>query len=114
MGLPASVELSSDKVAPRMDLMVVRSKATPPSIAFWEAKWANNPELRIGGDAAPKALGQLQRYVAWITADRIAQVQQAYSHTARVLLDLHAPFRAGEDAACVAVWRALARPTRQR
>lgn len=94
-----------------MDLVVAQVDGTAASIGFWEAKCANNPELRISGDAAPKVLGQLAKYVDWMTADRVAQVQQAYARTAGVLLDLHALYRAGDKAACVAIWRRLSAAT---
>ena len=108
MGLPANDEPGSDRVAPRMDVVVAQVDGGAPGIAFWEAKCANNPELRISGDAAPKVLGQLAKYVGWMTADRLVQVRQAYRRTAGVLLDLHALFRAADTSPCVAVWRALA------
>lgn len=112
MGLPASDTPGSERVAPRMDLVIAQCpKGEPPSIAFWEAKCANNPELRASGDAAPRVLEQLGKYVRWMEeSDRIAQVQQAYRNTAADLLGLHRVFRDGDasDPECVTIWKALA------
>jgi len=112
MGLPASDLPGSERVAPRMDLVVAQIASDgAPSIAFWEAKCANNKELRASGDSDPKVLGQVGKYVRWMAEDdRIAQVQQAYRNAAGTLLDLDRLFRKSDGAtpACVGIWRALA------
>ena len=107
MGLPAGDEPGGDRVAPRMDLVVAQVDGETASIAFWEAKCANNSELRRSGDAAPKVLGQLERYRRWMTADRVAEVRQAYRETAGVLRGLQILFRSDATSPCLATWRAL-------
>ena len=112
MGLPASDLPGSERVAPRMDLVVAQiAKDTPISIAFWEAKCANNGELRATAQLAPKVLDQIGRYVRWMLEDgRVAQVQEAYRKTAATLLDLYRLFRrdADDKPECVRIWQALA------
>ncbi|WP_174279399.1 hypothetical protein [Sphingomonas bacterium] len=112
MGLPASDLPGSERVAPRMDLVVAQCvNGEPPSIAFWEAKCANNPELRASGDTAPRVVKQLGKYVRWMEeSGRIAQVQQAYRNTATGLLVAYRVFResGASDPECVAIWKALA------
>lgn len=110
MGLPASETPGSERVAPRMDLVVVQADgAGSSSIAFWEAKCANNAELRAR-DHVPRVFGQVQKYVDWVSAqDRIREVTEAYRVSAQILLALHTHFR-GEDYAshCGDLWRLLA------
>ncbi|MDO5758513.1 MAG: hypothetical protein Q4P24_13655 [Rhodobacterales bacterium] len=112
MGLPASDLPSMERVAPRMDLVVAqRMNGELLSIAFWEAKCADNRELRASGDAAPRVLEQLGKYVRWMEeSGRVAQVRQAYRNTGTDLLGLHRVFRksGGSDPECVAIWKALA------
>jgi len=112
MGLPASDLPGSERVAPRMDLVVAQIASDGvTSIAFWEAKCANNPELRAKGNFDPKVLGQVGKYVRWMAEDdRMAQVRQAYRNAAGTLIDLDRLFRKSDDAtpACVGIWRALA------
>ena len=110
MGLPASDLPDSERVAPRMDLVVAQRKGSEPlSICFWEAKCANNSELRASGDRPPKVRRQIEKYVRWMAEDdRVAQVQQAYRTTATKLLGLHRLFRkGGSDPESVGIWHAL-------
>lgn len=111
MGLPASDALDgSDRVAPRMDIVLVdNDPANGVTIAFWEAKCANNTELRASGETMPKVVGQLERYVKWTgSAARLAEVRFAYREGARVMLGLQALFRPdAADAPAVTMWRAL-------
>lgn len=111
MGLPASDLPDSERVAPRMDLVVAQHEGGEPlSICFWEAKCANNPELRASEDNAPKVLEQVAKYVRWMAeGDRIAQVQQAYRTTAATLMELYRLFReGGTEPESVGIWQALA------
>lgn len=111
MGLPASDLPDSERVAPRMDLVVAQHEGGEPlSICFWEAKCANNPELRAGEDNAPKVLEQVGKYVRWMAEiDRVAQVQQAYQTTATTLIELYRIFREGGiKPESVGIWQALA------
>lgn len=112
MGLPANDLPDRERVAPRMDLVVAqRADGRSPSICFWEAKCANNSELRASQDGAPKVLEQLGKYVRWMEeGDRIGQVQQAYRTTAVLLLDLHRLFREGDGSnlESVGIWQMLA------
>ena len=111
MGLPASDLPDSERVAPRMDLVVAqRAGDEALSICFWEAKCANNPELRASEDNSPKVLGQVAKYVRWMAeGDRVVQVQQAYRETATKLLDLYSLFHEGKrKPESVGIWQALA------
>jgi hypothetical protein len=110
MGLPANEVDSGKRAAPRMDLVLAqRRDGEPVSIAFWEAKCANNPELRAG-EGRPRVLEQVEKYVTWMGhADRVAQVGQAYRDAAATLVELHQAFRSGGSSAasCVEIWREL-------
>jgi hypothetical protein len=111
MGLPANDEPESERVAPRMDLVIVETGASgETSISFWEAKCANNSELRAKGESDPKVRGQIDRYVSWMNSDaRLSEVQTAYRETASVFKDLHrltAPMGSGK-AQCLSYWAAL-------
>jgi len=112
MGLPASDLPGSERVAPRMDLVIVKvGDDASPTIAFWEAKCANNGELRASEDNAPKVLGQVDRYVRWMSENgRVAQVQEAYRNTAATLIEFYHLFRGqeGDVLECVQLWKALA------
>lgn len=112
MGLPASDLPGSERVAPRMDLVIVQvTDDASPTIAFWEAKCANNGELRASEDNPPKVLGQVDRYVRWMSENgRVAQVQEAYRNTAATLIEFYHLFRGqeGDVPECVQLWKALA------
>ncbi|WP_010188611.1 hypothetical protein [Sphingomonas sp. PAMC 26605] len=111
MGLPASDLAGSDRVAPRMDLVLVQVGADgSPAIVFWEAKCANNPEVRASGETAAKVVEQLAKYERWMDEDRIAQVQRAYCAAAMTMLDLYKLYRSVESEAprCLEIWRTLA------
>lgn len=110
MGLPAGDVAGSERVAPRMDLVVVQMVANgSPAIAFWEAKCANNPELRASGEKAAKVVDQLAKYTRWMGGDRIVQVQQAYRAAAAAMLDLYQLFRSVESDVpqCLEIWQTL-------
>jgi hypothetical protein len=112
MGLPASDLPGSERVAPRMDLVLVEiGPESEPAIVFWEAKCANNGELRATGDAPPRVRDQITRYVDWLSADgRMSQVRQAYRAAAAVLIDLYR-LRCESDQSsseCIGFWTALA------
>ncbi|SFZ83479.1 hypothetical protein SAMN02983003_1670 [Devosia enhydra] len=110
MALPANKQPGEDPVAPRMDLVVVQAhKASRPAIAFWEAKCANNPELRAK-NGSPKVIGQLKKYSDWVSVgDRLSEVAVAYRNTADVFLRICRHFK-DEDctAPCGDIWRSLA------
>jgi hypothetical protein len=111
MGLPASDLPGSDRVAPRMDLVLVQVASNgSPAIVFWEAKCANNSEVRASGEKAAKVVEQLAKYARWMDGDRIAQVQQAYCAAAKTMLSLYKLFRPGENDAprCLEMWGTLA------
>lgn len=119
MGLPASEAPDSARVAPRMDIVIAQIVDGVPSVAFWEAKCANNPELRSTQDYAvradgfsgPKVLDQLRKYVDWMAElGRTTQVAAAYQATAATLLQFHRLFgsKAAPSPECVAIWQALA------
>ncbi len=121
MALPVGDLPGGSRAAPRMDLVVAQVAAdTPPSIAFWEAKCANNSELRStkayedfgpNGFVGPKVLDQVRKYVGWLEADhgRITSVSEAYRDTARTLLDLKNAFCADKSdmTECVRIWTEL-------
>jgi hypothetical protein len=121
MALPASDLPGGARVAPRMDLIVAQpADRGSPRIAFWEAKCANNPELRSskerellanGTFSGPLVLGQIHKYVAWMSeSGRVEQVQAAYQKTAGILLKLLEAFRrpAVDESNCALIWRSLA------
>ena len=121
MGLPAGILSDGKRVAPRMDIVTVQFlDLGPPTIVFWEAKCANNAELRSskiyqkfknGKFLGPKVINQLQKYELWMGQDgNIAKVGEAYRETGAVLLKLYSLFRRGDsrEPKCVAGWQALA------
>lgn len=120
MGLPASDTPGSPRVAPRMDIVIAQMVGGAPSIAFWEAKCANNSELRSQSEYAvdaegvfsgPKVINQVRKYVDWMKdASHINDVKTAYQATAVLLLEFHRLFwsKSNVDAPdCAAIWRAL-------
>ena len=111
MGLPASNLEGSERVAPRMDLVLAQRKGDEPlSIGFWEAKCANNSELRASGNKAAKVVEQIAKYARWMAqGDRMAEVQDAYRSAACTLLEMNRLFREREgNPECVGIWQALA------
>ncbi|NJC05763.1 hypothetical protein GGQ97_001556 [Sphingomonas kaistensis] len=110
MGLPASDELGSERVAPRMDLVLIEpASGSEPAIAFWEAKCANNGELRAKGNADPKVIGQIARYVDWMRSEtRATEVRDAYRQAASVLTELLELAGHSADAECSRLWTMLA------
>lgn len=117
MALPASKLPGSAPVAPRMDVVVVQEERGRPSIAFWEAKCANNPELRAKDpenpdrDRVPPVIGQVKKYVSWVSSqDRLDEVTTGYRRTADIFLRLFRHFRGKEcSAPCGDLWRLLAK-----
>ena len=111
MGLPASDLPRSERVAPRLDLAIAQgTRDTPSTIAFWEAKCANNGELRASKDNEPKVFGQVEKYVRWMTeSGRVAQVAEAYRNTAKTLIEFYILFRGTEDNGpeCIRLWQTL-------
>lgn len=110
MALPANVLPNTTPVAPRMDLVMAQIDGEGQlSLAFWEAKCATNPELRANNHE-PRVRAQLEKYVAWVRAgNRLAEVQEAYSNTGRVFLELYRHFCGDEQTSeCGRLWRALA------
>lgn len=107
MALPANAVPEGIAVAPRMDLVVAQLDKNL-SVAFWEAKCSNNPELRAE-NKEPRVFDQVQKYLDWVSAaDRIVEVQAAYRETAGILLDLHRHFRGSDcKADCGTYWNAL-------
>jgi len=127
MGLPASGEPDRPRVAPRMDIVLATMGGEGPTIEFWEAKCANNPELRAtikhplpeaGGLSEPKVLKQVNKYVEWMRdVDRVSQVQIAYKAAATCFLEFHHLFRretSDKTPDCVAIWQAFADATNPR
>lgn len=109
MALPASDLPGHKRVAPRMDVVLVELAPRRPVIVFWEAKCANNPELRARDGVAP-VVEQLGQYVDWMAQPgRNLEVATAYRQTATVLLDLARRFRPDVSAMdCLALWQSLA------
>lgn len=115
MGLPGDERVTKDgtpegkKVAPRMDLVVLQDGGA--TLAFWEAKCADNGELRAQAPRQPHVVGQLGKYVAWLSLrankglpDRGAEVLAAYREAATVLATLAERTGRQGDAA-LALWR---------
>lgn len=116
MGLPAGDAPAGERVAPRMDLVVAQTGDDGASIAFWEAKCANNPELRARAPyaeedgkrlAGPKVLGQIAKYVRWIEGGREVAVASAYRQVAIEFLALHRAFGGSDELECLGIWRAI-------
>lgn len=120
MGLPGDDGLVScmekrqgKRVAPRMDLALVHLLDDgQPVIDFWEAKLANNGELRStlpanGGTKEPHVCAQLADYTAWIRLPhRTEEVRDAFQRAGRdlgCLADL-----AGKQGEARELWRKLA------
>ncbi len=112
MGLPANALDTGKRAAPRMDLVVAQRRGGEPvSIAFWEAKCANNSELRATSPGLPRVLEQVEKYVDWMgNAGRVAQVGQAYRDAAAILVELHKAFRSSGPSVpeCMGIWKELA------
>lgn len=121
MALPAGDTIAGQRVAPRMDLVIAqRQGEAAPMLAFWEAKCANNSELRSrkdrellgdGKHSGPHVLSQVQKYVDWISEDgRASQVRTAYVATAETVEALHRLFFGSAQAKteCLTLWRATA------
>lgn len=120
MGLPAIDAPGSPRVAPRMDIAIVQTDSRRCSIAFWEAKCANNSELRSGSDYAessdgsftgPKVINQVRKYIGWMAHDgHIEDVATAYRATGELLLQFYQLFWSPSHASapdCVGIWQAL-------
>jgi len=124
MALPANDIRASDirgseRAAPRMDLVVVQiSERGAPVIAFWEAKCANNAELRSskayqhhdgGSYSGPSVIHQISKYVRWMDDARVTQVQIAYRNTAERLLSLALLFKGArtDELQCASIWRRI-------
>lgn len=123
MGLPAIDAPGAARVAPRMDLVIVRNHHSDTdrlALNFWEAKLASNGELRARSDyleedgdyrAGPKVIAQLRKYQTWMEHDgHAAAVAAAYRATGAVLADLYAIFGSKHEVTPepVTMWRRLA------
>jgi len=121
MGLPgdlnfvscnSSKQANSGLSAPRMDLVVVNVADGTPIINFWEAKLANNPELRAtlpehGGTRLPHVCEQIEDYTSWLRIEgRLAEVKSAYRNAASISAELAK--RARKVSAATKTWSALA------
>lgn len=125
MGLPGDPRVTKrirdkDKqVAPRMDLVIAHVNGSAiPAICFWEAKCADNGELRAKQTREPHIVGQLTSYVRWlalpeeyheihgVVPDRGAEVLRAYQRAAAVLL-LLAGSAGKADCEAARIWQAI-------
>jgi len=126
MGLPGDEELSLDgrKTAPRMDVVTVVDQDGKFSLNFWEAKCAENPELRataeivLGDHRLKKGLKigapvahQLQSYMTWLDLpERVGQparkieVAKAYEDAAAILLGLAKDFDKNTTSDACQIW----------
>lgn len=81
MGLPGPT-------ADRIDIVALERDGAAVKIVFYEAKLFNNPALRAK-NFEPKVLGQIDRYIKWLTSEgREEQVKQAYRETCKLLIEL--------------------------
>lgn len=109
MALPASDIPGGVRVAPRMDIVIAQEVQDGSiSVAFWEAKCANNKEVRAKGER-PHVMTQVDNYEKWMEQKgRIDEVQEAYKANATHLLELHQVFRKDDYHPCRRIWQALA------
>jgi hypothetical protein len=121
-GEPALAAAGQRLTSPRMDLVIVRSEdAGTPVLNFWEAKCADNPELRaradidIRGEKGARVVRQLDRYMRWFAAERrVDQVRCAYQQAAGVMLQLAQCFgKLDSSPPAIALWRTLTGHTPQ-
>lgn len=121
MGLPgdpnfvsckSSKQADAGRSAPRMDLVLAHVADCAPVINFWEAKLANNPELRAtlpehGGTRLPHVCDQIENYERWLRIEgRFAEVKAAYRSAASISDELAK--RARKVGAARETWSALA------
>lgn len=126
MALPGETGLASvrrkwrdkdaKKIAPRMDIVAVHILPDgKPQIDFWEAKLANNGELRAtlpkkGGKEEPNVREQLLDYENWMRLrHRRNQVVAAFKNAGQILDRLAAV--AGKDGPAREYWKKLSAAT---
>ena len=89
-GRVIDVEMGLPGTANRMDLVCLEPRGPRIAVVFWEAKTIDDGRLRCRGQAAPKVVGQLQRYVDYLAiAGHAVVVRNAYSRACSVLVELH-------------------------
>jgi hypothetical protein len=86
-GLPADPEISQEKSAKRIDLVALEACGDRFRLVFWEAKLVTNSEAR--SRTVPRVFEQLKNYSCWL-AKHHDEVRDAYQHTCKVLVRLHA------------------------
>lgn len=124
MGLPGDegMLVGGRKTAPRMDIVTAIDQDGQLCLNFWEAKCAENKELRAKPDivlgnhleikklkvGAPVA-HQLQFYMAWLALpNREQEVAESYQATASILLFLAQSFNKDTESAACKIWARLA------
>jgi hypothetical protein len=84
MALPA---YSTERKAPRMDLVALERVGHQWRIVFWEAKLVDDPRLRCqGADVSPKVFEQLAQYTSWLNHANRLDLVTAYQNTCQLLV----------------------------
>ena len=115
IALPADDRLigpDGKKAAPRMDLALVDTHNAPIAVNFWEAKMAENPDLRardeidVAAGRGAKVAFQLGKYETWLgLAGREDEVREAFGEAGSILVELAEFF--GKSGPAVQVWSQL-------
>jgi hypothetical protein len=119
MGLPGDnrvLNKNGKKVAPRMDLVTVVTEKGSPCLNFWEAKCADNSELRaeaeidVEAGTGAKVARQLSKYTEWLRlAGHADEVALGYQNAGQHLHEIAKIFRANIDCLAVRAWAKLAK-----
>lgn len=124
MGLPGDegMLVAGRKIAPRMDIVTAIDQDGQLCLNFWEAKCAENDELRATPDivlgdhrvlkklkVGARVAHQLQFYMAWLTTpNREQQVVESYQATASILLFFAQSFNKDTKGTACQIWARLA------
>ncbi|MDR3472638.1 MAG: hypothetical protein P4M09_13275 [Devosia sp.] len=111
-GFPEGDLPDIERVPPPITLVIAqRVGDEPPSICLWEARSADNPDLRSERNEPLRISRQLAELQRWVTdQNRIAEVQRVTQDAAAQFLQLHRSFGAGDPGSpeCVSIWKAVA------
>jgi hypothetical protein len=91
MALPAYSVEPGERVAPRMDLIVLEPAGDRWRVVFWEAKLVRDRRARCRGDEVlPEVVRQLERYTSWLRYGNHRElVAASYQNACRLLVAFH-------------------------